>query len=52
VPERIDDPETLARQVSGLTAALADRDAMIAGFRTSMAVPAARSAELERPPWA
>ncbi len=41
MPETIDDFETLARQVSDLTAALAERDAVIAN-------QAARIAELER----
>ncbi len=44
----IDDLETLAHRVSALTAALADRDSMIAEFRTTIAVQAARIAELER----
>ncbi len=44
----IDDLESWAHRVSALTAALADRDSMIAEFRTTIAVQAARIAELER----
>ncbi len=55
MPETIDDPGQLARRVSGLAAAPANRDAVIAdlrdlvaGLRTENAVQAARIAELER----
>ena len=51
----IDDLETLANRVSGLTAARAERDAVIAGLRDlvvalrgTVAVQAGRIAELER----
>ncbi len=44
----IDDPGSLASRVSGLTAALAERDAMIAGFRATVAARSVRIAELER----
>ena len=44
----IDDLESLAHRVSALTAALADRDAVVSELRTTVAVQAVRIAELER----
>ncbi len=44
----IDDLESLANRVSDLTAALAERDAVIAGLRATVAAQSGRIAELER----
>jgi len=44
----IDDPETLAHRISGRTAALAGRDAVLAEFRTPIAVQAARGGARHR----